>query len=60
MYVIVLFPLIIVPDSSNPIVESTLITESPGFTVSKTLEYPGIVKEPSTRSLSLNPINNPS
>ena len=57
---IVLLPLTIVPDSGKPIVESTVITESPDETDSKTLENPGTIKVPSTRSLSLYPTKRPS
>ena len=58
-YVIVLFPEYIVPVCSNPIVESTDITEAPILTFSKTFELGVIVKLPWTLLLSPYPTNNP-
>ena len=60
VYVIVLLPEIKVPDCSNPIVESTEITELPEGTSSRTFVFPGILKVPSIKSLSLYPTNNSS
>ena len=59
VYAIVLVPLIRVPESGNPIVESTAIVSPPISTGSRTLEYPGTMNSPSIRSLSLYPTNNP-
>ena len=60
VYSILLLPLTTKPVWPKPIVESTVITEAPGETDSKTLENPGTTKVPSTRSLSLYPTNKPS
>ena len=59
VYAMVLVPLIRVPESGNPIVESTAIVSPPISTGSRTLEYPGTMNSPSIRSLSLYPTNNP-
>lgn len=56
---IVLFPEIIVPESGNPTVESTVITEDPARTFPITLELAVIVKLPSIKSSSLYPIKSP-
>ena len=55
VYVILLFPDIIVPDSSNPIVESTGITEDPTETFSRHFVFCVTVKLPSTAEISLYP-----
>ena len=60
VYVIVLSPLMIVPESGKPIVESTVITEDPMDTALITLVSAWILKDPSIKSLSSNPINKPS
>ena len=47
-----MLPLIKIPDSGNPIVESTDITEDPTGIVLKTLVFPEIKKSPSGMSKS--------
>ena len=54
---IVLSPEYIVPDSGNPIVESTDITEEPTLTFSKTFDEGVIWKFPCTELFSSNPTN---
>ena len=56
---IVLLPEYIVPDCSNPTVESTEIIDAPLLTSSRTFELGVISKLPLTLLLSLYPTNNP-